>query len=620
MGETKQLSLTLLLSLAFSLTTCGHVGRRLTSSAYGYPGVNATFDYAELPLTDVVVGGGTAGLAIASRLAETASVAVVEAGGFYDQDNSNLSVVPFYALTMPHIAPTPDYPRQPLFDWDLLSVPQTAAAGRTIHYAQAKTLGGCSAHNTLLYLRATRGAHKRWAEIAGDDTYKWDNSLPYFKRSCTLTPPNWEKRDTPNATFKYDPSAFSRGRGGPIQVSWSNWVDPSATWLAEALQSVGLRLSNIGFSSGILSGFSAWTPITVSPRYAERSASTAYLDEAIEDTDIMVYHHTQALKINFDASKKATSVLVSTQGAATEGLEYTLHATKEIILSAGVFHSPQLLMVSGVGPKTTLAHHKIPLVAHLPGVGANLHDPLLFPVSSALTPALPSAIGLVFSPDPAVQTSILHDYLADQAGPPTSPSKNCPPHLRTHLSPRTQNLLNTLPTDWPDVEYIAGAGPGAAAATGGGDGGTTTSSSSNVQTITAVVLNPFSRGTVSLASARMADPPVIDMAWLTDPADGEVAVAALRRAREVWNASVLADVKVGGGEIAPGEGVQSDAEVLGYIKKACVQIWHASSTVFGIRGLRVVDLSVLPFSPPTHPQGTVYALAEKIAEDIVRGR
>jgi choline dehydrogenase len=570
----------------------------------------------------IVVGGGTAGLAIASRLAETASVAVVEAGGFHDQDNGNGSVVPFYALTgQPFLDSTENYPRQPLFDWDLVSVPQPAAAGRSIHYAQAKTLGGCSAHNTLAYLRATKGFHDRWAEVAGDHTYKWDNFLPYFKKSCTLTPPNWEKRSTPNATFKYDPSAFSRGKGGPIQVSWANWVDPSTTWLVTALQSVGLRLSTLGFSSGILSGFSAWIPVTVDPRSAERSTAREYLDAAIETTDIMVYHHTQALKINFAPStKQASSVLVS-----TAGLQYTLHATKEIILSAGVFHTPQLLMVSGIGPASTLAAHSIPVIADLPGVGANLHDPILLSIVSGLDPSLPSAMGLVTSPDPAVQASILHSYLADQSGPLASISNHLafeklPPHLRNRLSPQTRKRLDEeWPADWPDLEWIVGGGtPGLGA-------------------VTAVLLNPFSRGTVSIKSASVADPPVIDLGWLTDEADGELAVAAVRRAREMWNASSLAPVKVGG-EIDPGEGVQSDEEVLEWVRRACSQIWHASSTcsmgregdgmavvdgqgrVFGVKGLRVVDLSVLPWSPPTHPQATVYALAEKIAEDIIRGR
>jgi choline dehydrogenase len=86
----------------------------------------------------------------------------------------------------------------------------------------------------------------------GDDAYNYEKFLPYYKRSCTITPPNWEKRRTPNATFKYDASAFSSTDDGPIQVSWTNWVDPTTTWLARALQAMGMGLSTEGFNSGTL--------------------------------------------------------------------------------------------------------------------------------------------------------------------------------------------------------------------------------------------------------------------------------------------------------------------------------------------------------------------------------
>lgn len=137
-----------------------------------------------------MVEGGTAGLAIASRLAESYSVAVIEVGGFYEVENSNQSIVPWYALTMGVLSTLPTYPRQPLVDWDLVSVPQTGAANRRIHFAQGKTLGGSSAINTMGYHRGTVGTYQRWADLAGDQSYTWPNVLPYFKKSTTLTPPD----------------------------------------------------------------------------------------------------------------------------------------------------------------------------------------------------------------------------------------------------------------------------------------------------------------------------------------------------------------------------------------------------------------------------------------------
>lgn len=289
-----------------------------------------------------VIGGGTAGLAIASRLAVSASVAVVEAGGIYEQDNGNQSVVPYYGLVMPVLGTSEDYPRQPLIDWDLLSTVQPSSSNRRIHYVQGKTLGGSSAINTMAYHRGTVGAYRRWADLVDDQSYVFDKVLPYFKRTSALTPPNPLKRNSPNATVKYDPSVFDNSLRGPLQVSWGNWVDPTQTWLSLALQAIGQALNPNGLSSGKVNG-GAWVPTTINPRDATRSTSkSSYLDSH-PDQQPIVYLHSQASKVLFDKNKKATGVSLSTNGQT-----YVLSAKKEVILSAGVFHSPQLLMLSGM--------------------------------------------------------------------------------------------------------------------------------------------------------------------------------------------------------------------------------------------------------------------------------
>lgn len=251
-------------------------------------------------------------------------------------------MVPLLSLTgIDFIDTSESFPRRPLMDWELLSVPQTGAGNRRIHYAQGKTLGGSSAINTMSYIRSTSGAYQRWADAVDDDSYTFENLLPYFEKSCHLTPPNLEKRNAPNATPEYDPTVFDNTKGGPLQLSWNNWVDPTITWLAKSLQAIGLPVNPKGFSSGVLSG-GAWLPSTISPEHAYRSSSqSSYLEEAIKKTQIMVYTHSVATKILFN-SNKAAGAAVSTQG-----VEYSLNANKEVILSAGVFHSPQLLMVSG---------------------------------------------------------------------------------------------------------------------------------------------------------------------------------------------------------------------------------------------------------------------------------
>ena len=268
-------------------------------------------------------------------------MAVIEAGGFYEEDNGNYSVLPGLSLSNPFLAATEVYPQNPLMDWGLVSVPQTGALNRRIHYAQGKTLSGSSALNAMAYHRSTTGAYDRWADLVGDQSYTFKNLLPYFEKSCNFSPPNDAKRQTPNATVEYDATVFS-STGGPLQVSYSNWVDVALTWFQRAFANIGLPISRTGFNSGSLAGHAAWITSTIDPVLGERSSSqTAFLEQAIQSTNIIVYTQAQASRILF-TERVASGVSVTTQNIA-----YTISAKSEVILSAGIFHSPQLLMVSG---------------------------------------------------------------------------------------------------------------------------------------------------------------------------------------------------------------------------------------------------------------------------------
>lgn len=306
--------------------------------------------------TGKVVGGGTAGITLASRLAENSSlsIAIVEAGGFYEIDNGNFSVLPGLYAASPFYATTETFPQQPLVDWGLVTAPQTSALNRKIHYAQGKTLSGSSALNAMAYHRATSGSYDRWADMVGDDSYTFANLLPYFRRSCEFHPPDFNKRQILNATVQFDLSAFDVD-GGPLQVSYSNWVDPALTWFERALVAIGLPVNKKGFNSGSLTGTS-WITSTIDPVIGERSSSeSSFLQQTIEIDNVFVYTQAQATKIMFN-STRAYGVNVT-----THGLSYLISARKEILLCAGVFHSPQLLMLSGKIQSTTFSGFNVTL-------------------------------------------------------------------------------------------------------------------------------------------------------------------------------------------------------------------------------------------------------------------
>ncbi|KAH8773785.1 GMC oxidoreductase-like protein [Diaporthe sp. PMI_573] len=591
---------------------------RLFSSAFGYPGRNASFDY-------VVIGGGTSGLTLASRLAATsASVAVIEAGGFYEVENGNNSVVPLYSLTgLAFIDPSPGFTPQPLMDWSLVSEPIPGADGRQVHYAQAKTLGGSSSINTMSYIRPTKGSYELWADTVGDDSFRWESMLQYFKRSVDLTPPNEEKRNNTNATVLFDPSDYDEA-GGPLQVSWNNWVDPTTTWLARVLLSLGLTISPKGFSSGELVGHGAWVPSTIEPEKSQRSTSeSSFLRQAIKDTGIIVYTHTLANKILFN-STQAVGVSVNTQG-----VDYILSASKEVILTAGAFHSPQLLQISGIGSREQLEALSIPVIADIPGVGQNLQDPILMSVQYPIS--TPSAQSLTL--DPVLNPGFVDEYVKAGTGPYSSAAgflahERLPNSILATLSEATREKLASVPSDWPQLSFVAGAWSAGPGQTRG--------------SLAAYLPLVFSRGNVTAASTSINDPPQINLNWLSDPADMELAVAGVKRLRAAWG-SPFANTPgfKTGPEAAPGEDVQTDEEIQEYIRANVGQIWHPVSTaamgreediasgkavvdsrgrVFGVQGLRVADASAFPFAMPGHPQAAVYALAEKIADDIITGR
>nr|POE53519.1 dehydrogenase pate [Quercus suber] len=238
--------LSLTVSLGHAFTWQQSFGLPPVSNYFGLPGQNATYDY-------VIVGGGTAGLVVASRLVESnrsLSVAVIEPGTFYEISNGNNSQVPAYSEASED-ADITKYVNK-WIDWDLITVPQAQFRGARIHYAQGKALGGSSARNQMIYNRGTKGSYDLWAKLVGDESYSWNDILPFFKKSIHFTPPSDLR--AANATAMYSLSDYSP-TGGPLQVSYPNYASPFGEFAMQAMQAAGFPTLK-GFSSGDLHGVS----------------------------------------------------------------------------------------------------------------------------------------------------------------------------------------------------------------------------------------------------------------------------------------------------------------------------------------------------------------------------
>lgn len=175
---------------------------------------------------------------------------------------------------------------------------------------------------------ASRGALEKWVEITGDESYSFENMLQWYKKSAEFTPPNEEHR-LENSTTLYEESLWS-DQGGPLQVGYPNWVNPISSWIARGLEHLGLK-NLAGFSDGDINGY-AYTTFSLDAKTQTRSSSqTSFLSAGLrEDTNLNVYKSTMAKKILFDDNKKAIGAVVE-----SGGMEYTLSASQEVIVSAG---------------------------------------------------------------------------------------------------------------------------------------------------------------------------------------------------------------------------------------------------------------------------------------------